>query len=211
MSDRSGTFIVASVGAAVLLIAGAFVLLRPPPAATPTAGEAPVSAELGVQAREFDGARRQSDDDDAGRADARPVERPAPPSPRTVIEAPQDPGRRPTPPPVPAPPLVLSDAQLAANAAHEALKTEVAAQVKDSLRGQHSKLKNACWQAELGEMLVHSNMSFGADGKLLAMGFSESRGGGAGGIGACLSAQGLSLEVEPPGKTVSVDVELQFP
>lgn len=134
-----------------------------------------------------------------------PAARPLEPVESLTDAAPAD---DPAPPP---PRLELDDAQLAANAAHDALAAAARTEVESTLRGAHDQLKRACWRPTAAAATFSYNMSFGADGKLLALGISDTGSEGAGPVGACLRAQALDLDIAAPGRRLAVDIDLAFP
>ena len=127
----------------------------------------------------------------------------------TELEEPTPVQPRPDAPPAepPPPPLVLDDAARAAEAAAFELQKQVATQVSAQLGDQRSALKQACGSA-VGTFVY--DLSFGADGKLLAVGLSEPRSPGAGAVGTCLRGRPLTLEVPAPGAPVNVKVALEL-
>lgn len=210
MVDQTGLKIVLSVAGGLALLGGTWLFLG---------GRAPQpeAAAAGVQAEVVGGVQPQAYDSPFRDRDARDGDDPAaPPSLPTLVAdaspSPVDSAERERPPPEPPPPPpVLDDDQLAANAAHEQLTAQARKQAANALRGAKGKLKSACWQSGAGDATFSYNMSYGADGKLLAMGISEPRTAGAGAIGACLRSQAVQLDIPPPGKSVTVDVDLAFP
>jgi hypothetical protein len=210
MVDPTGLKLVLSVAGGLALLGGTWLFLGERAPQPETAAATGVQAEVigGVQPQAYDSPFRDRDARDGD-------DPPAPPTLPTIVADASppaaDPPERGQPPEPPPPPPVLDDAQLAANAAHEQLTAEARKQAATALRGAKGKLKSACWQSGAGDATFSYNMSYGADGKLLAMGISEPRTAGAGAIGACLRSQAVQLDIPPPGKSVTVDVDLAVP
>jgi hypothetical protein len=136
------------------------------------------------------------------------------PTSRPEVEGPPEAPRRAEPVVEPPPsPLVVTDEQRAAEAAHAELRGRVAKEVGRQLDGQRSALRNACWKGGSAGADFKLEASFDAQGKLLAMGISDARGPGAGSgdVGACLRQQTIPLSVDEPGSGVTVNVTLHLP
>lgn len=210
MFDRTGLKIVMFVAGGALLLAGTWLFLTTrsgaevaPPRQVSGAQD---DAAFGVQERTLD--RRAA----AGDHDLADVP-PEPPA-RIAAAAPRPSGgseRAPSPPQPPPPPLVLTEAQLAANAAYEVAAAGAQKAVRSALGDAKGKLKSACWQPAVGAATFSYNLSYGADGKVQAMGIGEPHTAGAGPVGKCLGAQALALDIPPPGQKVDVTVDLAFP
>lgn len=179
MADKTfiaaATLILASTGLAI----GAYLLLAPADAPTPSTAAPDLQARVGVAPAEVDSARRTDQDVDADAVDAPtpfalPNARPATARPALdrVLEARQQPAPPPTilpppterpaldrvlaarqnppPPPPPREPAPPLDAEAqAAHDAHVALRTRVVADVQRELAKQSGALKDACWQPGL--------------------------------------------------------------
>jgi hypothetical protein len=201
------------VALGVGIVVSMYMLLGggPAPAEERQGGTSPVLAARGARpggegpARRVDLDPRAGDETPARLPDVRP-EASNQGEPREVVQ-PSSP---------PAPPLVLTDEQKAAEAAYLKLRDEVARDVGKQLAGQQSSLRKACWKdtgaAKSAEFTV--NASFDAEGKLLGMGISDVRGpdgAATAGVGQCLRQQGIALSAEKPGQGVTVDVPLHLP
>ncbi len=179
------------------------------------AREQPAALVDGVRAADHDPARQLAADGDVD-ADPANIRLPAAAPERTAEEA-----RRiaEAPPPEPPPPPVeLTEAQKAAQEAYFALREKTAGEVAKVLGAQKDALKQACWKPALtngvSSALFALNASFDAEGHLLASAISETRGPdgtSAGGVGECLRAQALKLDIPAPGQSVNVDVAISLP
>lgn len=211
MRDLASMKLVAYIAGGVLLVAATGLVVRSrrgDRASAAPSSEARDGEVGGVQAMSYDPASRRADDEEEQDAVA-PV-----PAPSRVVAG--EPGGERTRegaslPPPPPPPLELTAAQRDDNEAYTALQAEVGAQVKDALKRKKKQLRDACWESSVGEASFTYNLSFGPDGGLLAMGLGGSRNPAAGAVGNCLAAQPLALDIAPPGKSVSVDVTVEFP
>lgn len=172
---------------------------------------AQADSPAGVAARAVDPAFARDGIDDGDGPTGAPILPAVAPVLDAQTEAEAQRAREAPPPPPPPPPLELSDEQLAANEAYLALQAEAAKQAGSALRGAHKKLRNACWDSKLGEATFTLNLSYASDGKLVASGLSEPRAAGLAGVGDCLRAQPLDLDISAPGQGVNVDVPLAFP
>ncbi len=169
-------------------------------------GAAEPTPAVGLRGREIDSARREPDLGPA--RDVRPATPPDVPLVAPVLEQPRPPEPRPDAPPaeLPSPPPVLGEAAQAAHDASVELRQQVTADVSAQLQRQRSALKQACGGTET---FVY-DLSLGADGTVLAMGLSEPRASGASGVGACLRAQPITLDVAAPGESMNVQVALEL-
>lgn len=208
----TGVLVTLSVG----IVAGVYLLVRgdeaPAQPRPDPVGQQRVAA--GMRPAAVDSARRVELEDQA-------EEQPAPRLPEIRPEsgdigAENERRRAATSPELaPPPPVELSEAQVAANAAYLALQEQVSRDVGKQLDAQQAALKKACWKdtggAKGADFAV--NASFDAEGKMLAMGISEVRGAGAAavGVGACLRQQAIALSVEKPGQSVTVEQVLHLP
>jgi hypothetical protein len=153
--------------------------------------------------------------------DAAPVLAPPPPSPpgpggaAAPLTAP--PALAP-PGPVAAPMMGGPMGGLGMPAAPPELHAKVVAQATKALEKQRPTFLKTCWEPSLKASPEPSkakyifNVTFdGATGKELSRGISEQRDMSRPDVGQCLRALPLSLEVEPPGMNVNVDVPLILP
>lgn len=166
----------------------------------------------GVGAREFDSARRAAADDPAERERSRGTWGPdAPPQ----LEVPQE-----EPPPAierptvssepPGTPPVAREVDKEREARFAALQERATEQAAEALDGMRSGLRDACWPGGKGSASFEVDLSFDAGGKLQAAGISDARGADPA-VGACLRAQPLPVEIDPPGESVAVKVPIRLP
>ena len=218
MADRSFVLPGVLVAASAVIVVAMYLALggRGAPAKPQTAEVAAPLALDGVRAADRDSARRSDDHPDDSPADDDPARAPIQlPMVQPVAEAELDERSRPTPPPEPGPPVVLSEEEQAAQDAFFALRDKVADDVQRQLGKQESALAKACWKPELTggakSGTFSLNASFDASGALIGTGISDTRGGSPGGVGQCLRQQALAFKVPASGQAVTVDVELRLP
>lgn len=124
----------------------------------------------------------------------------------TAVDPPRDPAPKPEPmpPPEPASSGSGANAQKAAEAALASLKKNV--------------LIDRCWKPaikanpEPAKSKHTLDITFGADGKQIARGFSDIRGESREDVSRCLSGVADTLQIVPaPGQTVRAELSLEFP
>lgn len=209
MASRNVLLVTSMLGSVVAIGVAVWVLGRDHAPARRAAPSNADAGPLGVPAASYDpvslSAGRELMADEA--APAAPVvladSAPAPTSVPTEPERRGDPGP-PEPPVIPDP--GLNAAAAASAAAHPQVVREVAGLLSD----RRQALRNACWPGGTQDAATFSiEASFDPAGKLLSLGIPDNR--AAPGIGACLRAQKLDLEVSPPGVPVAVEVPLSLP
>lgn len=181
---------------------------EPAPASGPASATlAPASAGsggLGVVAADHDPAGGGGD------SSARALSRESDSLARLHNGGPPRPPREPDVPVPAAPPVAAAPGQ---DEASEAVRSRVAAALRDVLAGRRDALRAACWPPGQGAGASFTvEASFAGDGGLLALGVPDAP--GMPGVGTCLLGQ-LGQEPPvlpaPPGVAVSVAVGLDFP
>lgn len=118
----------------------------------------------------------------------------------------------------PVPPIVTPAAATASTKAEgAAVRERVARDATAAIEKHRAHLKKTCWEESAKKSPAPAqskfvwNITFDAQGKQLARGITEEREGMREGLGACVSQALPSLEVQPPGTTVQVDVSFTLP
>ena len=137
--------------------------------------------------------------------------RPPSPPPQPPVTAPlPEPG-----PPVPVPvPVPVPAAPVAATLEVKAIAAENGRLALETVR---AVMVERCWtsaaakQPEPRQIPLMFNLSFSAQGQLVAFGISETRGADRPDVATCLRLLELRLQIPPPGSPLSVDVPFTLP
>ncbi len=125
-------------------------------------------------------------------------------APTSPAPAPGGSSPPPAPPPVPPPPLA------------EPVGDRVYQQAQAALDGLRPALVETCWTppgpGEPASVLVTYDVTFGADGGIVALGISEQREAFRTSVADCLRKQPRpALPIDPPGQGVRVVLGLRLP